>query len=138
MCLFCLCLHVLLVTGSEGRCDHALLPPSVNLPPLFSNVSSLVSLPPPGQLHVSSGFFSIPMPCRTCNGEGRLRTHCNGCKGAGLVPEKRVVEVMIPAGVDNNTNLRLVGQGDAGEMKGPRGHLWVKLRVSKGEHLTCA
>lgn len=45
------------------------------------------------------------------------------------VPETRTVNVSIPAGVDDTTNLRLASQGDAGPMGGPRGHLWVRLRV---------
>jgi len=82
-----------------------------------------------GVLTASQGFFAVQTTCRSCGGQGQMRTSCSSCRGSGLVPERRTVEVTIPPGVNTNTMLRLVGQGDAGELKGPRGHLWIKLKV---------
>ncbi len=69
------------------------------------------------------------MPCAACQGAGQMRAKCGSCSGSGLTKTKKKVTVTVPAGVDSTTNLRLVGQGDAGPNGGPKGHLWVKLKV---------
>ncbi len=61
--------------------------------------------------------------------KGKSRTPCGSCVGRGVVNENQKVEIKIPPGADNNTNLRCTSQGDAGPNGGPRGHLWVKVRV---------
>lgn len=78
---------------------------------------------------MSMGGYHIQQTCGQCEGAGETRTPCGTCRGAGLVPEMRRVSVTIPPGVESTTNLRVAEQGDAGELGGPRGHLWVKLRV---------
>jgi molecular chaperone DnaJ len=78
----------------------------------------------------TQGFFSIQTSCNSCDGTGKQRTPCVTCAGTGLIKDKKKVNVNIPAGVDSSSNLRLVSQGDAGKLGGPRGHLWVKLKVS--------
>jgi molecular chaperone DnaJ len=75
------------------------------------------------------GFLVIQTTCGDCEGEGVRRTKCGDCGGEGLKRERRRVTVTIPPGVDNDTNLRLQQQGDAGQYGGPRGHLWVRMSV---------
>eukprot|EP01006_Ploeotia_vitrea_P044762 TRINITY_DN66864_c9_g10_i1.p1 TRINITY_DN66864_c9_g10~~TRINITY_DN66864_c9_g10_i1.p1 ORF type:complete len:550 (-),score=223.66 TRINITY_DN66864_c9_g10_i1:1172-2650(-) len=82
-----------------------------------------------GIFTTSQGFFQMQQTCPSCHGAGQSRDLCNACGGHGLVPETRTISVTIPPGVDTNTNLRLKDQGDAGEMGGPRGHLWVRIHV---------
>src|SRR5512141_3011490 len=52
-------------------------------------------------------------PCPTCGGRGEvITTPCHICHGSGL--EKKTVKktVAIPAGVDNDTQIRLAGEGE--------------------------
>lgn len=58
----------------------------------------------------------IPIPCRDCRGEGRVR-------------ETRRITVKVPAGVDGNQQIRISGEGEAGPRGGPFGNLYVALDV---------
>jgi molecular chaperone DnaJ len=80
-----------------------------------------------GAVRMMKGMFQIETQCPACNGAGKSTPSCGTCHGETTVAETKKVTVTIPAGVDSNTNLRLVNQGDAGFKNGPRGHLWVKL-----------
>ncbi len=69
-------------------------------------------------------------PCGRCRGRGEVvDTPCNGCHGRGLVEETRSVEVHIPAGVDSEMQVRVPGEGAAGERGGPPGDLYLALTV---------
>lgn len=69
--------------------------------------------------------------CSACQGEGEFyEKKCNACNGLGLKKEKVVVNVAIPAGVQNKMTLRVSGQGEAGKNNGPYGDLYVVLRVN--------
>lgn len=99
---------------------------------------------------------SSPIRCETCNGAGEVRqmrqtflgsmvnvttcpncggrgetipSPCRTCKGNGLerVRVKKVIPV--PAGVDDGTQIRLTGEGEPGINGGPRGNMYVVLRV---------
>lgn len=89
-----------------------------------------------GVTQTTQGFFQVQSTCRHCYGEGTIREECAPCHGEGVVPETRSIDVSIPPGVDNGSNLRLVNQGDAGEFGGPRGHLWLKIRVMDHPNFT--
>lgn len=70
------------------------------------------------------------IPCPTCSGEGRvLKSPCEKCKGEGRVPTRRHLEVAIPPGVDNGSQMRMVGEGEAGLRGGPPGDLYIVFRV---------
>jgi len=49
--------------------------------------------------------------------------------GKGRVQQEKVLSLKIPAGVEEGTRLRVGGEGEAGEMGGPHGDLYVVLRV---------
>jgi molecular chaperone DnaJ len=51
------------------------------------------------------------------------------CAGAGRVEEEKVLQVKIPAGVDNGDRIRLAGEGEAGPAGAPAGDLYVEIRV---------
>jgi len=57
----------------------------------------------------------IANPCRSCSGEGRLRTEFT-------------VSVKIPAGVSEGNYIPLRGQGDVGPRGGPSGDLIVIIQ----------
>jgi molecular chaperone DnaJ len=69
-------------------------------------------------------------PCNKCNGEGKIiETPCKNCNGTGRERKTRIVEVKVPAGVEDGQYLRLAGQGEAGLNGGPPGDLYVVINV---------
>jgi molecular chaperone DnaJ len=76
------------------------------------------------------GQFVNVTACNRCSGEGRVVTDpCARCGGRGKERVTRRVAVKIPAGVDDGTQVRLSGEGDAGTRGGPAGNLYVALSV---------
>ena len=76
------------------------------------------------------GQFVSVSPCERCGGEGRIiTTPCTVCQGQGRTRNHRTIEVDVPAGVDDGTQIRLTGEGDAGLFGGPPGNLFVLLHV---------
>jgi len=68
--------------------------------------------------------------CPHCRGEGHVvNDPCPHCRGQGRVEERRMVEVTIPAGVDDDVTLRLPGEGEVGPRGGPSGDLYLGFRV---------
>ena len=85
-----------------------------------------------GQVRYQQGFFSISRSCGQCNGSGQVVTEpCETCQGKGRVHKEKVLEVRIPAGVDNGARLRIQGEGEAGSHNGPSGDLYVIIYVEE-------
>lgn len=83
-----------------------------------------------GQVRMQQGFFSIQQTCPRCHGSGSLITEaCLDCGGQGRVQEHKTLSVKIPAGVDTGDRIRLSGEGEAGEVGGQVGDLYVQIRV---------
>ena len=69
-------------------------------------------------------------PCERCEGHGTIIPHpCVTCQGHGRVRIKRTVGVTVPAGIADQTRLRLASQGEVGEGGGPAGDLYIDVRV---------
>jgi len=87
-----------------------------------------------GRVRRSQGFFQVETACPRCGGAGRLVLDpCDTCSGHGQVRRERVLQVRIPAGVDDGARIRLSGEGDAGARGGPRGDLYIFMSVSPHE-----
>ena len=87
-----------------------------------------------GQVTFQQGFFSVARACGRCRGTGRvITTPCKECGGAGQVAAERKLQIKIPGGVDNGSQLRIAGEGEAGAAGGPPGDLYVVVRVH--EHI---
>lgn len=68
--------------------------------------------------------------CPRCGGRGEVvNTPCVQCRGEQRVPVTKRLVVTIPAGVDDGTQMRLAGEGEAGLRGGPAGNLYVALKV---------
>ena len=76
------------------------------------------------------GTFMNVATCPRCGGTGQVvQTPCHECNGQRFVRQRRTIEVQVPAGVDDNTRIRLSGEGNAGDRGGPPGNLYVDLHV---------
>lgn len=83
-----------------------------------------------GQVVRSQGFFQMASTCPTCRGAGEIiKKPCKVCRGSGKESARRKLVVNVPAGVNNGTQLRLTGEGEAGSRGGPAGDLYVEMRV---------
>ena len=83
-----------------------------------------------GKVRASQGFFTIERTCPTCVGRGEvIDDPCPACNGAGRVTRERTLQVNIPAGVEDGTKVRLVGDGEAGVRGGPPGDLYIFLSL---------
>lgn len=72
--------------------------------------------------------------CSNCSGTGRvIKDKCGTCHGAGKVKKQRKITVKIPAGVDEGAQIRLSGEGEAGQRGGPAGDLYIVIRVRAHE-----
>jgi len=98
-----------------------------------------------GRVIQSAGVFSIQTTCPSCHGEGSvIRDPCLECRGSGYVLRSVTREVRIPPGVDNDTRLRLQGEGEPSPQGGQRGdcHCYIRVREHpffqrKGRDLVC-
>ena len=60
------------------------------------------------------GLFSTTATCRKCRGQGKhIKNECNECNGKGIARKTRKLEVKIPEGAVDGTNLRIRGEGEA-------------------------
>ena len=69
-------------------------------------------------------------PCPVCGGRGEIiEDPCHTCRGSGL--ERRTVKrkILIPAGVDNGNQVRVIGEGQPGINGGPNGNFYLELEV---------
>ncbi len=72
--------------------------------------------------------------CPVCSGSGEtIPTPCTVCNGQKQIEQVRTLSVKIPPGVDNDTQIRLSGEGAPGVQGGPPGNLYVILHVQKHE-----
>jgi len=81
-----------------------------------------------GQVEMSNGFFRMAQTCPKCHGSGQIITEfCPECAGKGLTRITRTVEIKIPPGVDNDSQLRVRGEGEVGS--GGNGDLFLFIKV---------
>lgn len=87
-----------------------------------------------GQVVRSQGFFQISTTCPGCNGQREIIVEpCRDCRGGGKTRLEKSINVKIPPGVDTGSQLRLRGEGEAGEHGGPPGDLFVVIHVKEHE-----
>ncbi|MDP2952480.1 MAG: DnaJ C-terminal domain-containing protein, partial [Chloroflexota bacterium] len=78
------------------------------------------------------GQFAHVAACDRCGGTGQIISQpCSQCGGQGKERAKRRIQVRIPAGVEDGTQVRLGGEGEAGSYGGRPGDLFVVLVVKE-------
>lgn len=74
------------------------------------------------------GQMATQSTCPHCGGEGRtISNKCNTCFGDGIVRGEEVIELDIPAGVENDMQLSVRGKGNAGPRNGINGDLIIVI-----------
>lgn len=91
------------------------------------------------------GDIRTSRPCPTCRGFGSvIADPCTECGGDGRVRARRSLNVVIPAGVDSGTRIKLAGEGEIGPGGGTPGDLYVEIELKRhprfirqGDQLHC-
>ena len=79
------------------------------------------------------GVISQVTTCPACGGRGqsiRPEDVCGACQGQGVTQVPKKLRITIPRGVESDQQLRVTGEGNAGERGGPSGDLFVQLQVA--------
>ena len=83
------------------------------------------------------GRFVNAALCPRCAGDGEVVSEpCAECRGRGLHREHVSRVVNVPAGVDEEHQIRLSGEGDAGQRRGPAGNVYLEIEVEPHKQFT--
>jgi molecular chaperone DnaJ len=98
-----------------------------------------------GRVRGSRGHMIFSRRCTECDARGTLhRRPCGPCAGEGRLIVAEWLEVQIPAGVGDGSQVRVPGCGNAGRRNGPPGDFVLSVQVDahpvfrrEGEDLYC-
>lgn len=83
------------------------------------------------QRSIFGQFVNVAL-CERCRGEGKIIVNaCTRCRGSGRERRVRKISVKIPGGVDNGSQVRLSGEGEPGVWGGPKGNLYIDIKVKE-------
>jgi molecular chaperone DnaJ len=83
-----------------------------------------------GQVQMQQGFFAVRRTCPTCHGAGtRIESPCVKCGGTGRVKITKTLKVKVPAGVYDGAQVRVGGEGEAGQQGAPAGDLYIVVSL---------
>ncbi len=91
-----------------------------------------------GQVRMSRrtpfGNLTQVTTCPVCHGEGKsIKNPCKNCEGSGRAVQQRKIKLNIPAGVDNESQLRVSREGEAGVRGSTTGDLYIIIHVKESE-----
>jgi molecular chaperone DnaJ len=87
-----------------------------------------------GYVRMSNGLFQVQQTCPRCHGTGQvIEDPCPNCQGKGMVRTTKVLEVNIPAGINQGQRIRLAGKGDPGVNGGEPGDMYVEIIIKPHE-----
>lgn len=82
------------------------------------------------------GQMQTTTTCPTCNGSGQeITAKCPKCRGEGVNFGEDMIELEIPAGVEEGMQLSMRGAGNMGKNGGPSGDLLISIEEKPHEHL---
>lgn len=87
-----------------------------------------------GQIRLSRktafGMFTQITTCNKCHGQGTfIEQRCRECNGKGVIQKTRDIELKIPKGIDDGSQLRLAGEGEVGNRGS--GDLYIVVHIKK-------
>ena len=83
------------------------------------------------------GQMMTSAPCERCEGHGTVISDpCPSCMGHGRVRTSREVGISVPAGIADESRIRLAHQGEVGEGGGAAGDLYVDVRIKADKRFT--
>ncbi len=75
------------------------------------------------------GMFTQVTVCSQCQGQGTIIEHkCTNCRGQGIIEKTRNIEIKIPRGIEDGSQLRLTGQGEQ-VANGHHGDLYIVVHL---------
>ena len=78
------------------------------------------------------GMMRTESVCPDCGGTGKhIKTRCPHCQGEGVVMGEQVIDVKIPAGVQEGMQLSMEGYGNAARHGGVPGDLYILIEEEK-------
>ena len=70
--------------------------------------------------------------CPKCNGKKFVNgSMCQHCNGKGEITNYKKFSVKIPAGIKNNSKIRLAGEGEKGQNGGKNGDLYITIHIQE-------
>jgi molecular chaperone DnaJ len=83
-----------------------------------------------GQVVQATGILRVQTTCPQCRGNGKvILKPCRKCDGSGLQPREVLLDVTIPAGVDDGMRVRLTGEGQPSPDGGPAGDAYCFIHI---------
>ncbi len=80
------------------------------------------------------GTMQTQTTCPGCGGTGSIiKNKCPRCGGEGVVSGEEVIEVKIPAGIEDGMVLNVPGKGHAGKQNGTPGDIQVIISVEESK-----
>lgn len=84
-----------------------------------------------GVLRMLRGGF-LERTCNYCHGSGfSTNNYCKTCKGEGRINTYHKINIQLPAGIENESRLRVVSEGNSGIRGGKNGDLYISIRIQK-------
>ncbi|KAL3512117.1 hypothetical protein ACH5RR_024834 [Cinchona calisaya] len=78
------------------------------------------------------GVMSQVSTCAKCGGDGKIITeHCRKCGGRGQVRSKRMINIVIPPGINNGATMQVRGEGNIDTKRSIAGDLYVVLHIEE-------
>ena len=114
------------------KCDHC----NGNLAEPGTKINTCKTCDGKGQVtrvqQTMLGAFQTNSTCTDCRGEGKkAETPCSKCSGRGAVKAEEMIEVDVPAGIEDGATIRFTGKGNVADGGGTPGDLYVLIRVKQ-------
>ena len=78
------------------------------------------------------GRMQTEAVCPDCHGTGKkIKTRCSHCNGEGVTMGEEVIDIKIPAGVEDGMQLTMQGYGNAARQGGRPGDLYILIEEEK-------
>ncbi len=77
------------------------------------------------------GQMTSTQTCSQCHGTGEIIDNpCQSCRGSGRKEKSKSLKVKVPAGINENEQLTLRGEGEPGYRGDPRGNLYISIHIN--------